>query len=377
MYSTFVCGKLRSLYNIGERVTVFALYRNINYEKFSVPGPLLAQRVISGLDIKNETTKESTLKIVINCVVNKIRHNKGKPIVLETSKGDFVLGNAKLILAMGTLPPTTLMLNSFPKCDFPSMRNIGERFTAHFVSSIIARIPAKLFPSYSEYGTLEMGAVYIAGKDKKTNHQFHIQLSAIYNSTPMENVFDTIRHLPDVIAAPSIEQMVSSKGHVVFVCAVLGELDHNNDKNWFRKNDDNDLTSNVTLQVVANGNDNDVWDTMEDSTYQMLETLASKSKSELEYWHTDGWKYEKPKKDHIRVPSIVHEASTMWLGKDGESPVDLNYCFKGVENVYLTGASLWPTSGSWNPACTISAIAMHLADLLSRKAVPLLPTDSK
>ena len=58
----------------------------------------------------------------------------------------------------------------------------------------------------------------------------------------------------------------------------------------------------------------------------------------------------------------------MWIGKDRGSPVDLDYRFKGVENVYVTGASLWPTGGSWNPTCAMTGMAMHLADQICPKA---------
>ena len=30
----------------------------------------------------------------------------------------------------------------------------------------------------------------------------------------------------------------------------------------------------------------------------------------------------------------------------------------------MTGASLWPTGASWNPTCSMVALAMHLADTL-------------
>jgi choline dehydrogenase-like flavoprotein len=43
--------------------------------------------------------------------------------------------------------------------------------------------------------------------------------------------------------------------------------------------------------------------------------------------------------------------------------VGLDYRPRGVENVYVTGAGLWPTSGSWNPTLTMVALAQHLADM--------------
>ena len=47
------------------------------------------------------------------------------------------------------------------------------------------------------------------------------------------------------------------------------------------------------------------------------------------------------------------------------APVGLDYRPRGVENVYITGGSLWPTGGSWNPTAAMVALAIHLADTLS------------
>jgi choline dehydrogenase-like flavoprotein len=41
-----------------------------------------------------------------------------------------------------------------------------------------------------------------------------------------------------------------------------------------------------------------------------------------------------------------------------------------VENVYVTGAGLWPAGGSWNPTMTMVALAQDLADQLA--AAPAL-----
>lgn len=312
--------------------------------------------------------KPQPLQAILNCLVKKIHHNRGKPTVLETSKGDFFLGNAKLVLAMGTLPPTTLVLNSFSKSAFPQLSHVGERFTSHFISAIIARVPLSHFPGHKKFADMELGAVYIAGVNKESNHQFHVQISAVTDKTPWENIFDTIRHLPDVVAAPSLEQLLSSKDHIIFVCACLGQLDHRNSLNWFRLNDGDDVTTNVTLQVVANATDNALWDTMDESTFQILEDMLA-TKDVLEYWHPDGgssggWKANRPTAKQIRVPGLVHESSTMWIGDDADkmAPVGFDYHLRGVDNVYITGGSLWPTGASWNPTCAMAAMAMHLAD---------------
>jgi len=323
------------------------------------------------LVMRKKFEKTAPLKIYIECTVEKILHDGKKATTLKTNKGDLALGNAKLILAMGALPPTTLMLNSFPKTDFPLLANMGERFTSHFISSIIARVPYKKFPNSSNFGDLEIAAIYVAGVNKKSNLQFHIQLSAVQSDRPSESISDTIRHLPDVVAAPSYEQLATSRKHIVFVCACLGQLDHNNPDSWFRLNEYDDITCNTTLQVLANDRDNELWDTMDNTTFKILEEeiiLGDK----LEYWHPEGnsgsWKDVRPTKEMIRVPGLVHEASTMWIGDDDKAPVGLDYRPKGVENVYITGGSLWPTGASWNPTPTMVSLAMHLADNLEPKS---------
>ena len=144
---------------------------------------------------------------VTNCLVSKIKHNdKGKATKLETSKGELILGNAKLVLAMGILPSTTLVLNSFPSSSFPKLHCVGKRFTAHFISSITARAPlSKVITPGSSHDQLELGAVYVAGVDNETKQQFHVQITAVKDQAPESSVHDRIRHLPDVLASPSSE----------------------------------------------------------------------------------------------------------------------------------------------------------------------------
>ena len=59
----------------------------------------------------------------------------------------------------------------------------------------------------------------------------------------------------------------------------------------------------------------------------------------------------------------------MHIGEN-DAVVGVDYCLKGVENVYITGASLWPTGGSWNPTLTMVALAQHLADSLVKSPGP-------
>ena len=92
---------------------------------------------------------------------------------------------------------------------------------------------------------------------------------------------------------------------MIFICTSLGQLDYHNKDNWFKlgnngTNDsdssagnthneaanpdvaggyaantttpeDTDITCNATMQIVANQKDLDLWDLMDQTTYQILE----------------------------------------------------------------------------------------------------------
>lgn len=338
----------------------------VDFEKYSTPGPMLMlldqQRRLAAQN------KGNPLRIATNCTVNRIIQQNGHATALDTCRGIVNVGAAKLILAMGTLPPTTLVMNSFPQC-----QQAGERFTAHFITAIVARLPRCDFPFHDQLSDLELAAIYVAGVNRKTRGQFHIQLTALSDRHPEENARTALRHMPDVVATASLEQLEQSKDHIVFVCAVLGELDYKNPANKFRRTAEGDLTVNSMLHVEENDNDLAVWDTMDEATFATLENILSPAgPHRVEYWHSCSqgcgtFLRGRPAQSTIRVPALVHEGSTMWIAADQTGVVDLDYKLNGVDNVYITGASLWPTGASWNPTLTMVALAQDLATKLSNR----------
>ncbi|GGG37452.1 hypothetical protein GCM10011344_42860 [Dokdonia pacifica] len=336
---------------------------DIDFSKFSTQSKFL--EIIS--DYKDK------ISVVVNCVVQKIDEKNGLPITIQTSKGNVSVNKAKIVLAMGALPPTTLIRNSFP-----ALNNIGERFTSHFISSIYARIPRKDFHFSSNLSNLEIGAFYIAGVDENRGQegQFHIQMTALADRNPQKNSKTALMNMPDVVATASLEQLETSKDYIVFVCASLGEIDFKNSNNWFRKNQDSDLTLNSTLQVVTNENDEKVWDSMDIATFNCIEKILSPNgKMNVEYWHNNqGWQNKRPEKKDYRAPLVVHDASTLCITNDDQSVVSLKYELSGVKNIYVTGASLWPTGASWNPTLTMVALSQHLADILTNQKLEKMKT---
>lgn len=333
----------------------------VDFAKFSTPAVLLE---LSDKQAALESQgKGAALRMVTDCTVLSVLQQDGRATALNTNRGVVNVGNANLVLAMGTLPPATLVLNSFPQ-----VQGAGGHFSAHFITSVVARVPRKDFDFSEQLGELELAAIYLAGKSP-AGMQYHVQLSVLSDRFPDKNAQKSERYAPDVVATASLAQLRSSEDYLVFVCAVLGELDESNPENHLRLSGGADPTCNVTLQVLANATDDETWDTMDEGTFQMLERVLSPAGAErVEYWHGDpdagSWGAERPATPERRVPGLVHESSSLPISEEEDAVVGTDYRLNGVQNVFVTGGSLWPTGGSWNPTMTMVALAQDLAERL-------------
>ena len=376
----------------------------ISFEKWSSVGPLLS--LINDYPLNLDVVTNATVEKIISQSGDNIFDNNKKEednendnndhddyivTALQTSRGNIKINdNTKLILSMGMYPATTLVANSFSKLT----NKVGNRLSVHFISSIVAKYPRNMFKCNKSVTETEIGAIYIEGRDminkndKLQYPEFHIQLSIISDKSPEKNKNTLFRYAPDVVASASPEQLIDSKNDVIFVCAVLGELDYHNKRNWFKlktkenkkESNTNNITENMIVQIIENQTDLKLWDTMDNATFTMLEEMLIdhkdnknnniKGKDEIQYWHVNKWvKGKRPTKKMIRVPGVVHESSCMHIGDstDKKSIVDTNYKLRTVRNTYVTGAALWPRGGSWNPTLTMCAMAQDCADKLSNK----------
>ncbi|KAJ3554999.1 hypothetical protein NP233_g12308 [Leucocoprinus birnbaumii] len=338
------------------------------FEKFSTPGPLLT---IHGRQLDLAKKQEgSPLAIVTNTVVERFELDTDgdgpnhKAVVLHTSRGTlcFPSGKTNIILAAGTVPNTTLLMNSTGD----SLKGrAGTRLSGHFLSHIVARFPLNV----SALGDhLEIAASYVAGRDKSNDHQYHIQVTAIHSPHPETDAEDAGRLCPDYAAAATKEQLT--------VCASLGELSETNPHSWVRHNPHHpDATTNVKLQIDVSAADENLWKIMDEATYDAIAVMAGDKASHLEYWHqepnatTGSWSRNKAPVNQLHIPGVVHETSTLYMSNNVMDPrstasVGPDYRPKGCENVYVTGGALFPSAGSWNSTLTMCGFAQDLAEKL-------------
>ena len=157
--------------------------------------------------------------------------NENTVSVLRTSRGDlcFPAGKTNVILATGTVPAATILLNSLPAT---MAARAGSRLTGHFLTHIAARFPIDpaRYPTFKRCPngircdgkcgqTLQIAASYLAGEDPKTNMQYHVQITAIHSPHPKWDAVDAGRECPDYAAAATFAQLEGSEDHIV-----LGEL---------------------------------------------------------------------------------------------------------------------------------------------------------
>jgi choline dehydrogenase-like flavoprotein len=338
-------------------------WKTVKFYKYSTIGTLLDIRA------KQEAlaTKRlgAALTIADRCIVERLLHDdRGTVIAIETSRGTLGIGAAKIVLAMGTIPPATLLMNSFKDL----LPNAGKRYTGHFMSHVTARVKRSAFHNVAP---LEIGALYLDGRDQ-SGQQYHVQTSVFATSNPAADAATIAHECPDAAAAPSMQQLLGSEDYVVFVCATLGEVSEKNSNNWIRRNGEQDPTTNISLQLSPGEADMRLWDVLDQATYQTIYAMTSvRGTPDIEYWidSADGgghWSSSHPDQSQIRLNIIVHEASPLWMGNDPKtSVVDTDYRPHGVKNVYVTGASIFPTCGSWNPTLTMCGLAQDLADRLT------------
>jgi len=86
---------------------------------------------------------------------------------------------------------------------------------------------------------------------------------------------------------------------------------------------------------------------------------------------------EKLESDIKHFNSSAHHMGTTRMGTDPHtSVVDGNCRVHGVQNLYVAGASVFPTSGHANPTLTLVALAIRLAEHLKLTPRPEIALDT-
>lgn len=173
-------------------------WKTVKFYKYSTVGTLLEL-----YEKQKQFAQAGTgqpLTIVDQCTVDRLLHDdNGTVTAIQSNRGVVSVGSAKIVLAMGTIPPATLLMNSFRD----KLPNAGKRYTGHFMSHVTARVKRSCFQNLAP---LEIGALYLDGKDE-SGLQYHVQTSAFASGNPDDDEVTIAHEAPDAAAVASMQQL--------------------------------------------------------------------------------------------------------------------------------------------------------------------------
>lgn len=294
------------------------------------------------------------LKVAVNAEVEKLIAAKGKITEIQTRDGNLKVGDAKVILACNTLEAGFILTRSFPEDPL-----IGKNLCGHIRSWLAARIPASCVPALT--GNLQAVALYLPGQDPDTGRLMHTHISVIHNPHPKQSADVLYKILPDA-STPEAIATYQDPNYVVVMLHSMGEfLGERSADSWNYVG--NDTSGNAVVNIQMRPVDNQFWDAMDKTTFDVLQALAGDAPVEYRHDNPDGssdWKCTPP--SSIRNSGLVHEAGTLWMGDNAETSVTrANGQMHRYANAYGVGSMLFPRPGSWNPTLTGVAQAFALA----------------
>src|SRR5262249_43124366 len=259
---------------------------------------------------------------------------------------------------------TRLALESFPT------QLMGRNLMAHLRSNTVVRIHrSAIDPALPK--RLETAALLIRGSTPRG--RFHLQVTAAAGPGGSEDVM--FRMIPDI---DLLDQTLAAQQEdwIVITLRGIGEMkgDRNPSANkqtgqapsWMDLSDQTDEfgVRRAWVNLVANQDDNTLWNTMDKAALDLANGLAN----------NDPTKIKVIAQTRDGLGTTHHEAGTLWMGTNAnDSVTNLDGRFHHVTNAYVAGPALFPTLGSANPSLTAIALARRTGVVIERKALGAEP----
>jgi choline dehydrogenase-like flavoprotein len=311
--------------------------------------------------------------------------------------------DCKVIIALGTIESTRLALLSFGEDG-----RIGTNLIAHLRSNVSLRIPraavAALLPPNVK--ALQTSALFVKGRHAFTRHDgtpdgtvghFHFQITASgLGNVDTNSEAELFQKIPDL---DSVEQhLQATDSHIVLTIRGIGEMEPGNPASNVTRDQNPAQTDfgerKAYVNLVPSPKDAQLWDAMDRAADELALVFANGQTVDilhpvsgtmlasganaatistvLPYTTRD----QNPNGRRDALGTTHHEAGTLRMGDDRtRSVTDANGRFHDVQNVYVAGPALFPTTGSPNPMLTGIALARRLGNHLIPPP-PLTPNES-
>ncbi|WP_185277792.1 GMC oxidoreductase [Leifsonia shinshuensis] len=312
--------------------------------KFSAIGPLL-----------RAASEAPAFDIVTSCFVEQLVGHHGSITHVSTSLGSLDIGDAALILALGTSEATGLVLRSQNTVD---AGHAGRNLAANSASFFMCRIPRDAFAGLSTEGP-ELAALYVDGRTEQ--REFHLHVSAVATTDRDRDLERVYRLMPDMFGDET-PALVTDENHVVLIVHGLAEIaGKGSAPDASRIEIDSDITVGRFHLDTA---DSEAWDSLDECADQILDRLSGGAS--IEYWERTSRTWVS-RLESRRMPFAFHETGTLWMGNESSGAVtDEDGRLRGSSNVYVLGGAAFPTRGSWNPFLTMVALSRRLSRTLEQ-----------
>ena len=278
-----------------------------------------------------------------------------------------------VVLASGTIEATRLALDSFPT---PLM---GRNLMAHLRSNTVVRIKRSAFdPALAKQ--LEAAALLVRGSTPIGRYHLQVTAAAIMGANSEAAMW---RMIPDI---DLLDQTLSGQAAdwIVITLRGIGEMRGSQDAaapkvtgsapSWIDLSDQTDEFGRrrAWVNLVANGDDQVLWNTMDTAALGLAKKLANDDPTLIQYFNNGGWQNVPPPLGAGRdgLGTTHHEAGPLWMGTDPATSVtNLDGRFHHVSNVYVAGPAVFPTLGSANPSLSALTLARRSALAIVRESL--------
>ena len=361
--------------------------------KFSAT-PLLIKAARTAQSDSGGDDVRKRLMVVPRCHVTRLSviNDAGRRRVdaVLTEHGPIPLSpDAEVIIALGTIESTRLALLSFGEDG-----RIGTNLVAHLRSNIDFRVPRAAFSSLT-VRALQTAALFMKGRHQFADGSFghyHFQITASgLDQINTNSEAELFQKIPDI---DTVEQhLKADDSHVVITIRGIGEMESHNPNSNITRDLDPRQTDFGERKAFVNLNpsarDLELWEAMDKASDQLAAIFANgqkidiivRNKNLIKAAGVDAAAYPTILPHRIKDPvsgamvnnsdrrdglgTTHHEAGTLWMGDDPNTSVTNTDCrFHAVDNAYVAGPALFPTTGSPNPMLTGIALARRLGDHL-------------
>ena len=317
----------------------------------------------------NRPDWQRRLFIVPKAHVTKLQATAGAVTSLEVrvngqQKFLTVPPKCTVVLAASTIEATRLALESFPT---PLM---GRNLMAHLRSNTVVRIHrSAIDPGLPK--RLEAAALLVRGSTSKG--RYHLQVTAAAVAGGSEDAM--FRMIPDI---DLLDQTLAAQQEDWIVITLRGIGEMNGDQNpnankqtgqppsWMDLSDQTDEfgVRRAWVNLVANQDDNALWNTMDKAALDLVKMLAN----------NDPTKIKVIAQTRDGLGTTHHEAGTLWMGANAnDSVTNLDGRFHHITNAYVAGPALFPALGSANPSLTAISLARRSAEAIVRESLGAEP----